>query len=91
MTKRRRDPFPKQGRYRQRYERTPVDPLEVELARRAAEEAEIREQVANGYTPQADPEDLRGIPVQAKGVGGTSPGTDPLSQAVLSDHRLSRA
>lgn len=88
MTARTKDPFPTQDRYRRRHTAAPVDPLEAELARREAEEAEIREAVANGYTPLADPEDLRGIPVQAKGVGGTSPGSNPLAQAIRDDHRL---
>lgn len=85
---RRRDPFPHQGRYRTRHHHTPIDPLEIELAQREAREATIRRQVANGHTPQAQPENLRGIPVIAQGVGGTSPGTDPARAVIHSDHRL---
>ena len=90
MTRHRDDPFPTQGRYRGA---DPVDhdPLEIALAQREARETEIREAVANGYTPQADSVELRGIPVQAKGVGGTSPGTNPLAEACRNDHRLAAA
>jgi len=35
----------------------------------------------------ADPADLRGIPVIARGVAGTSPGTNPLLAALRSDER----
>lgn len=65
-----------------------ADPLELALAQRQAQQDEARRQVAAGRTPDADPQDLRGIPVIARGVGGTSPGTNPASQAERSDHRL---
>jgi hypothetical protein len=71
-----------------RYTDHPIhhDPLETALAQREAQQAEIREAIANGHTPQADPADLRGIPVIARGVGGTSPGTNPYT--ACDDHRL---
>jgi len=34
-----------------------------------------------------DPRVLRAIPVIARGVGGTVPGTDPLGALLTSDHR----
>lgn len=34
---------------------------------------------------EADPQDLRGIPCIARGVGGTSPGTDPFNAACRMD------
>lgn len=34
---------------------------------------------------EASPQDLRGIPVIGRGVGGTSPGTDPLNEALRLD------
>ena len=34
-------------------------------------------------THQATPQDLRGIPVQAKGVGGTQPHTNPLTETIF--------
>lgn len=64
------DPFPTQGRYRQRYQPTQLDPLELELARAEAAEAQARDEIRRGITRQASPEDLRGIPVLAPGVGG---------------------
>lgn len=35
--------------------------------------------------------ELRGIPVQAKGVGGTQPGTDPAAETINRQHRLRRS
>jgi hypothetical protein len=72
-----RDPWPKQGRLRQRFEQTVLDPIEVELLAAEAREEQRRAEVAEGITPQADPADLRGIPVIARGTSGTSPGTSP--------------
>lgn len=77
MTRRTRDPFPVQGRIRVRYQPITIDPLEAELARIEAEREAARAKIANGHAPDADPTDLRGIPCIARGVGGTSPGTDP--------------
>ena len=34
-----------------------------------------------------DEQRLRGIPCIAQGVGGTSPGTNPLAAAIRNDHR----
>ena len=76
MTSRTRDPFPPQGRIRVRYQPPIIDPIEIELAKAEAREAEARARIAAGHT-DADPTDLRGIPCIARGVGGTSPGTDP--------------
>lgn len=72
-----RDPFPKQGRLRQRFEGAALDPIEIELLAREAREAQARDEVAQGICRQADPVDLRGIPVIARGTSGTSPGTSP--------------
>lgn len=58
------------------------DPIEIAIAQREAQEQAAREQVAAGNTPLADPQDLRGIPCIAHGVGGTSPGTNPLTEAL---------
>ena len=91
MTRHRDDHFPKQGRYLGATDPADHDPITIAISQRQAKEAEIREAVANGHTPQADPQELRGIPVQAKGVGGTSPGTNPLSEAIRNDHRLAAA
>lgn len=63
------------------------DPLEILLAQREAELTAARQAVANGATLDADPADLRGIPCIARGVGGTSPGTDPLRETI---RRLTR-
>ena len=77
-----RDPFPVQAdennrRLRVRYQPTIVNPVEIELAKIEAQREQAREAVASGSAPQADPQDLRGIPCIARGVGGTSPGTNP--------------
>lgn len=58
------------------------DPLEIMLAQREAEITRARAQVARGHTPDANPIDLRGIPCIARGVGGTSPHTDPLRETI---------
>ncbi len=81
------DPFPvdaneQNRRLRVRYVPTVVDPIEMELAKIEAQREAAREAVAKGKTQDADPADLRGIPCIARGVGGTSPGTNP-STAVL--------
>lgn len=73
-----------------RYTQTPTttDPLEHALAQRQAAITQARQAIANGHTPlDADPADLRGIPCIARGVGGTSPGTNPLT-ALIAAERL---
>lgn len=66
------------------------DPLEILLAQREAETTRARAAIAAGHAgQQADPADLRGIPVQAMGVGGTSPGTAP-ENALLAQERRSQ-
>ena len=54
-----------------------TDPIELGLAQRAAQETAAREAVAAGRTPDADPQDLRGIPCIARGVGGATRGSSP--------------
>ena len=76
------DPFPvdrteQNRRLRVRYQPTVVDPVEVELAKIEAQREQAKQDVARGKTQDADPVDLRGIPCIARGVGGTSPGTNP--------------
>jgi hypothetical protein len=66
------------------------DPLTKALAQREAAEAKARAAIAKGHTPDADPADLRGIPCIARGVGGTSPGTNPATAILHLDHRLTR-
>jgi hypothetical protein len=63
----------------------PPDPLEAHIAHLEAKEAAARDAVAKGFTPQADPVDLRGIPCIARGVGGTSPGTNPATAVLRLD------
>ncbi len=58
------------------------DPLEIMLAQREAQEAHARTLIAKGRTPDANPIDLRGIPCIARGVGGTSPHTDPMRETI---------
>lgn len=69
-----------------RFTQQPIehDPLEHSIAVREAELERKRNEVARGYTPLADPQDLRGIPCIARGVGGTSPGTDPIRYLLAS-------
>lgn len=59
-----------------------TDPLEIMLAQRQAREEAARQAVAEGRAVDADPTDLRGIPCIARGVGGTSPGTNPLTATI---------
>jgi len=84
------DPFPVQGRLRVRYQPTVVDPVEIQLARIEAQRAAAQEAVARGHCPQADPVDLRGIPCIARGVGGTSPHTNPATAVLRLDHQSVR-
>jgi hypothetical protein len=51
--------------------------LEAEIIRIEAQRQAAIAAVAEGKHVDADPQDLRGIPCIARGVGGTSPGTDP--------------
>lgn len=62
------------------------DPLEAMLAQRQAEHEQARAAANEGRPLDADPQDLRGIPCLAKGVAGTSPGTNPTTAI----HRLER-
>jgi hypothetical protein len=66
-----------------------TDPLEIMLAQREAEHTNAIQRIQTG-APMADPADLRGIPCIARGVGGTSPGTNPLTEVCRTDHRLKR-
>jgi len=68
----------------------PHDPLEILLAEREAKETQARAAVAKGHTPQADPQDLRGIPCIAQGTTGTSPGTNPLDALLAKEHHAQR-
>lgn len=63
------------------------DPLETMLAQHQARLEAERAKVAEGRTDEADPADLRGIPCIARGVSGTSPGTNPL-HAVIKNHSI---
>ena len=65
-------------------EQTPIqriDPLEAEIIRIEHERKAAIEAVNQGKHTDADPQDLRGIPCIARGVGGVSPGTDPFAEA----------
>lgn len=62
----------------------PADPLELAIAQRQAREDQARSHIAAGNHTPADPADLRGIPCIARGVGGTSPGTNPLAHTIRS-------
>jgi hypothetical protein len=55
------------------------DPLLALIARRQAKVELVRSQILAGTYLTPDPADLRGIPCIARGVGGTSPGTNPVS------------
>lgn len=72
-----------------RYRQSPIhtDPLEAMLARRQAEHERARTAINNGRNLNPDPADLRGIPCIARGVGGTSPGTNPLAAFLQAERR----
>ena len=57
--------------------RIEADPLELALAQRQAREDHARALVAAGRTPDADPQDLRGIPCIGRGVGGATGHSSP--------------
>lgn len=59
----------------------PTDPIEIAIAQRQAREHAAQAAIAAG-APPTDPADLRGIPCIARGVGGTSPGTNPLTSTI---------
>jgi len=80
-----KDPFPIQGRLRVRYTPQTVDPIEIQLAQIEAKREAAREAVAAGKCVQANPADLRGIPCIARGVGGTSPHTNPATAVLRLD------
>jgi len=58
------------------------DPLAIALAQHEARETRARTAINAGRCQDADPADLRGIPCIARGVGGTSPNTDPLRETI---------
>lgn len=58
-----------------------IDPLEAAIIRIEAERAAAIQAVREGAHLDADPQDLRGIPCIARGVGGASPGTNPATAA----------
>ena len=66
------------------------DPLEILLAERQAETERARQAINAGHTPQADPQDLRGIPCIARGTGGTSPGTAPEGALLAKERSATR-
>ena len=57
------------------------DPLEIILAQAEARRQTAIDQLNAGknLADATDKDRIRGIPMQAKGIGGTSPGTDPLA------------
>ena len=79
-----RDPFSSQSRLLFRFTDAYVED-ERRLARIISETgAQARPALSLAL---ADPGDLRGIPVIARGVGGTSPGSDPLGAAIAAERR----
>jgi hypothetical protein len=62
-----------------RYLQPPLthDPLTQLIAQRDARESQAIAAINAGHIPLASPEQGRGIPIIGKGIGGTSPGTDP--------------
>lgn len=77
-----------------RYTQTTIhhDPLEKELARREAAEHQAREAIANGTNIIRNQVlNPRGWPIQTKGIGGTSPGTDPLAAYLAHERRQQRS
>lgn len=58
------------------------DPLAILLAQREAAAEAARADIAAGRPLGGEPAALRGIPCIANGIGGTSPGTDPLRETI---------
>ncbi len=59
-----------------------VDHLEIKLAQIEAKRQATLDAMNAGNYATPDPQDLRGIPCIARGVGGTQPGTDPLATTI---------
>lgn len=74
-------------RYREEEISDPIDKL---IAQRRREKERATQRVNDGHDI-GDPAELRGIPVIAHGVGGTSPGSSPHTEAAsgrLDRHRI---
>ncbi len=63
------------------------DPLAILIAQQEARTHAAQQAIANGTHTPTDPTNLRGIPCIARGVGGTSPNTDPLRETIRRDQR----
>ena len=64
------------------------DPLEIAIAQAEARTLAAQDTIAAGTWLAPNPQDLRGIPCIANGVGGTSPGTDPLQTLIAKERRM---
>lgn len=64
----------------------PHDPISILIAQRESERARAQARISSGNHTPADPADLRGIPCIARGVGGTSPGTNPAVEVTRLDN-----
>lgn len=80
MSVRTRDPFPADttGRVLPKYHRRQLEQLDQRRVDRAVRES-VQPRRVEGAAAGGDAQTLRGIPVQARGVGGTSPGSNPLA------------
>lgn len=67
-----------------RYTDDPIhhDPLEAKLAQIEAEQQAAIEAIHDGTHPNRQPLNPRGWPISTRGVAGTSPGTDPLTETI---------
>lgn len=83
------DPIPHEGRLLRLVK---VQRLKVSQARVAAEIARDAEQPlpSVSQTAAGDSRRMRGVPIQAPGVGSTAPGTDPLSVLLAKERRMER-
>lgn len=72
---------------RQRREREAERAKVERITRDSADLPDVVEKRAprRELTKPGDERKLRGIPVQARGVGGTMPGSDPLAEVLRSD------
>lgn len=61
---------------------TTADPLEIAAAAHQAREEAAQNAIAQQTTNLRQPLNPRGWPISTRGVGGTSPGTDPLTETI---------
>lgn len=63
----------------------------AEIARETGGSLSEERDARKYFSSAGDEETLRGIPVQARGIGGTARGTDPLRETLARERRIRRS